>query len=476
MIVFVLRIYFLSICSTLVLILGMDWLASHRATIDCYARTVIFGNVRQPEFVYHGSSPLKSVKLISAMKARTLISHGDKAPYRMAPVNWKEGLRSSCTGYLENGFIRPSISPWGRRLFVKKKDAACACDISKTLFHTRYGHYKRVLRRSLWDPSKVAAITQWPETYYSDGDGRSFSGLLAITDVLLKIGVCSDIDLFQTGFLDGFFQIYSDASKKESKEAQRDTVSCGLLCKMLKTVKHLSSVLMNDGDCGLRLICVFQNDQALREKYDEAHSSPFTIHPGSTKMYSRFETGYVLLLQAVGDSDVEMDEISMAFRYLVLPTTQKRHDALVVNSLELHGTVDFYCVRERSEVLRLIFERRQKAFGELRHKFIQHSILKQMVSQRYPFRTLEDILRPCALEMDRFWDHKLERFPYRSGASSHYLNFHDPDMSLSEKEPDPFWNRQERVIETKLFFCEDSLEESYPKREATWRPEESLCS
>ncbi|GKA54860.1 putative reverse transcriptase domain-containing protein, partial [Tanacetum coccineum] len=57
-------------------ILGMDWLTSHRATIDCYARTVIFGNVRQPEFVYHGSSPLKSVKLISAMKARTLISYG----------------------------------------------------------------------------------------------------------------------------------------------------------------------------------------------------------------------------------------------------------------------------------------------------------------------------------------------------------------------------------------------------------------
>ncbi|GKG49404.1 hypothetical protein Tco_0515856, partial [Tanacetum coccineum] len=28
---------------------------------------MIFGNIRQPEFVYHGSSPLKSVKLISAM-------------------------------------------------------------------------------------------------------------------------------------------------------------------------------------------------------------------------------------------------------------------------------------------------------------------------------------------------------------------------------------------------------------------------
>ncbi|GJZ83575.1 putative reverse transcriptase domain-containing protein [Tanacetum coccineum] len=162
-------------------ILGMDWLASHRATIDCYARTVIFGNVRQPEFVYHGSSSLKSVKLISAMKARTLISHGcqgflasvmdtslespnienlsvvrefadvfpdelpglppareiefgielipgaepiSKAPYRMAPVELKE-LKEQLQEMLENGFIRPSVSPWGAPvLFVKKKDGS----------------------------------------------------------------------------------------------------------------------------------------------------------------------------------------------------------------------------------------------------------------------------------------------------------------------------------------------------------------
>ncbi|GJR31972.1 putative reverse transcriptase domain-containing protein [Tanacetum coccineum] len=231
-------------------ILGMDWLASHRATIDCYARTVIFGNVRQPEFVYHGSSPLKSVKLISAMKARTLISHGcqgflasvmdtslespnienlsvvrefadvfpdelpglppareiefgielilgaepiSKAPYRMAPIELKE-LKEQLQEMLENGFIRPSVSPWGAPvLFVKKKDGSMRLcidyrelnritirnryplpriddlfdqlqgakyfskidlrsgyhqlrvreqDISKTAFRTRYGHYE----------------------------------------------------------------------------------------------------------------------------------------------------------------------------------------------------------------------------------------------------------------------------------------------------------------------------------------------
>ncbi|GJY72819.1 hypothetical protein Tco_0477250, partial [Tanacetum coccineum] len=84
-----------------------------------------------------------SVKLISAMKARTLISHRcqgflasvmdtslespnienlsvlissvepiSKAPYRMAPVELKE-LKEQLQEMLENGFIRPSVSPWG---------------------------------------------------------------------------------------------------------------------------------------------------------------------------------------------------------------------------------------------------------------------------------------------------------------------------------------------------------------------------
>nr|GFC95956.1 putative reverse transcriptase domain-containing protein [Tanacetum cinerariifolium] len=106
-------------------ILGMDWLASHRATIDCYDRTVIFGNVRQLEFVYHGSLPLKSVKLISAMKAQIELIPGaepiSKAPYRMAPVELKV-LKEQLQEMLENGFIRPSVSPWGALVLIVKKN------------------------------------------------------------------------------------------------------------------------------------------------------------------------------------------------------------------------------------------------------------------------------------------------------------------------------------------------------------------
>ncbi|GJT19135.1 hypothetical protein Tco_0877841 [Tanacetum coccineum] len=53
-----------------------NWLAAHRATIDCHSRRVIFGDIHAPEFIYHGSLPGKPMKIISALKARTLLSHG----------------------------------------------------------------------------------------------------------------------------------------------------------------------------------------------------------------------------------------------------------------------------------------------------------------------------------------------------------------------------------------------------------------
>nr|GEZ56779.1 putative reverse transcriptase domain, aspartic peptidase domain protein [Tanacetum cinerariifolium] len=58
------------------IILGMDWLTEHHATIDCHSYQVIFGDIHAPEFIYHGSLPGKSMQIISALQARTLLSHG----------------------------------------------------------------------------------------------------------------------------------------------------------------------------------------------------------------------------------------------------------------------------------------------------------------------------------------------------------------------------------------------------------------
>ncbi|GKD86051.1 putative reverse transcriptase domain-containing protein, partial [Tanacetum coccineum] len=121
------------------IILGMDWLTQYRATIDCHTKRVIFGDLNNPEFIYHGSRPGNPIKIISALKARTLISHGceeftielirdaqpiSKAPYRMTPVELKE-LKDQLQELLERGFNRPSKSSCGTPvLVVKKKDSS----------------------------------------------------------------------------------------------------------------------------------------------------------------------------------------------------------------------------------------------------------------------------------------------------------------------------------------------------------------
>nr|GEY90538.1 putative polyprotein [Tanacetum cinerariifolium] len=176
--------------SDFVIILGMDWLTEHRATIECHSKRVIFGDLNNPEFIYHGSRLDKPIKIISTLKARTLISHGlppereveftielipgaqpiSKAPYRMAPIELKE-LKDQLQELLERGFIQPSVSPELNRItvrnryplpriddlfyqlqgakFFSKIDLRLGYhqlrvkeqDVSKTAFRTRYGHY-----------------------------------------------------------------------------------------------------------------------------------------------------------------------------------------------------------------------------------------------------------------------------------------------------------------------------------------------
>nr|GFB28166.1 hypothetical protein [Tanacetum cinerariifolium] len=45
------------------MILGMDWLTEHHATIDCRLYRVIFGDIHAPKFIYHGSLPGKSMQI-----------------------------------------------------------------------------------------------------------------------------------------------------------------------------------------------------------------------------------------------------------------------------------------------------------------------------------------------------------------------------------------------------------------------------
>ena len=162
-------------------ILGMDWLATNYASMDCLRKEVIFRRPGLPVVVFYGERRRAPSSLIFAIYARCLLQKGCKGylahvvdtrsnkarlegipvvrdflvvfpddlpglppkreidfpidlvsgtapislpPYKMASAELKK-LKAQLQELVDGGFIRPSISPWGAPvLFVKKKDGS----------------------------------------------------------------------------------------------------------------------------------------------------------------------------------------------------------------------------------------------------------------------------------------------------------------------------------------------------------------
>ncbi|GJX74112.1 DNA/RNA polymerases superfamily protein [Tanacetum coccineum] len=280
---------------------------------------------------------------------------------------------------------------------------------------------------------------------------EKFSGLLAFTDRLVSASILT----LPSG--SGGFQIYSDASKK------------GLGCVLMqhgKVIAYASwqlSLILDVELCvrgfggywaSMRIVSIphakFQrsskgrdwlcvhNELVLREKVmTEAHSSPFTIHPGSTKMYRDLNStfGGMACLQDPLEIPVwKWDEISMDF-VTGLPTTQKRHDAIWVVVDRLTKSAHFLPIRKnygisklaeifRQEIVRLhgtptsivsdrdpkftshFWKGLQKAWGT-RLKFSTAFHPQTDGQSERTIQTLEDMLRACALEWTGSWDEYL---------------------------------------------------------------------
>ena len=163
------------------IVLGMDWLSKHKATLDCYKKEVRLVRPEEPGVIFRGIRREIAPSLINAMTASKMLRKGCQGylafivdrrqegtrledipivkefpdvflddisglppdreveftidlipgtepisipPYRMAPVELRE-LKAQLEGLLSKGFIRLSISPWGAPvLFVKKKDGS----------------------------------------------------------------------------------------------------------------------------------------------------------------------------------------------------------------------------------------------------------------------------------------------------------------------------------------------------------------
>ena len=163
------------------IILGMDFLSSYHAVIDCLRKEVAFRFFSGEEVKFCGEKKMGKCRVISYLQAKALLAKGcdgflahvvdtmqsspniedimivrkfidvfpeefpgivpDREieftielvpgtspisiyPYHMAPSELLE-LKLQLSDYLDNGFIRPSMLPWGvPMLFVKKKNGS----------------------------------------------------------------------------------------------------------------------------------------------------------------------------------------------------------------------------------------------------------------------------------------------------------------------------------------------------------------
>ncbi|GKA21206.1 putative nucleotidyltransferase, ribonuclease H [Tanacetum coccineum] len=487
------------------IILGMDWLTEHRATID-------------------------SLKIISALKARTLISHGcegflasikdtsldgprleshpvvrnfpnvfpdelpglppereveftievipgaqpiPKASYKMAPVELKE-LKDQLQELLERGFIRPSVSPWGAPiLFVKKKDGSMRSgyhqlrvkeqDISKTAFRTRYGHYEflvmsfgltnalavfmdlmnRVFHEYL---DKFVIVFIDDILVYSKTREEHEDHLRIVLEILrqkklyAKFLKCDFwlVLVGQVGILGSYSvskpMVITYASRQLKPYEENYPTHDLELAAVVFALKIWRHYLY-----GRHLLCV-PDDSSLREAIlTEAHSSPFSIHPGSTKMYRDLKQIFLGMewfdeMEPLDIPTWKWDQISMDF-VTRLPRTFKKNDAIWVVVDRLTKSAHFLPIQQgysgsklaeifQQEIIRLhgtpasIVSDRDPRFASRFWKGLQNAwgTRLKFSTAFHPqtdgqtertIQTLEDMLRSCALEWTGNWDEYL---------------------------------------------------------------------
>ncbi|GJT59323.1 retrotransposon protein, putative, ty3-gypsy subclass [Tanacetum coccineum] len=201
------------------IILGMDWLTQHRATIDCHKKRIIFGDLNNPKLIYHGLPPKREVEFtIELIPGCQVFSKIDlRSGYHQLRVKEQDVSKTTfCTRYGHYEFLvipfRLTNAPTTMEehedhlrmmleiLCQKKlyaKFSKCDFWLGQVAF---LGHIVSADGITM-DPIKVEAITKWPRKT-TVTEVRSFWDLRDSSPVLtLPFGTCG-------------YQIYNDASKK----------------------------------------------------------------------------------------------------------------------------------------------------------------------------------------------------------------------------------------------------------------------
>ncbi|GJV97953.1 retrotransposable element Tf2 [Tanacetum coccineum] len=259
----------------------------------------------------------------------------------------------------------------------------------------------------IMDPSKVESSHQMAEDSTTVTEGEKFVWTDERNESFEELKrrlVSAPILTLPSG--SGGFQIYSDVIKKDQRRS-RESVELWAIVQNVEDGKHTEFSVDDDGVVWFEDRLCVPNDQALREKVmTEAHSSPFTIHPGSTKM-SKLNIRGLVVCYSRWRFYVEKGIRFHEFRYWggLRPTTQKRHDAIWVVVDRLTKSAHFLPIRKNYGISKLaeIFRQEIVRLHGTPTSIFSTTFHPQTDGQsERTIQTLEDMLRACALEWTEF--------------------------------------------------------------------------
>nr|GEU32420.1 putative reverse transcriptase domain-containing protein [Tanacetum cinerariifolium] len=509
------------------IILDLDWLTKHRATIVCHTKSVIFGDLDKPEFVYQDSQ--------LGLLASIMDTSSDGPSLEAHPV-----VRDFSDVFLEE---LSRIPP----------EREVEFGIELVPGHVAFlGHIVSADGITM-DPSKVEAITKWPRPKIVT-EIKSFLGLTGyyrrfvanvVADVLSrKSGMLAnlqiepeiirdlkhmDIELCIRGTKGYWASLKIEPNLiLRIKEAQKEDVELWAVLKKSKEDVKMKFWVDNDGVMwfGDRL-CV-PSDPTLREAVlSEAHSSPFSIYSGSTKMYGDLKqhfwwngmkqdittfVGKCLICQQKKNDAiwVVVDRLTKSSYFLPVCKDfliSRLADIFQQEIVRLHGTPTSIVSDRDPHFMSRFWKGLQNAWGT-RLKFSTTFHPETDGQTERTIQTLEDMLRSCALEWTRNWDEYLclvtnekvtvakEKLKEARSRQESYAGRHrrelafNPgdrvflkvypcrdqireDLSLVE-EPEKILDRQERLMRNKTIPFVKILWKNHPVREATWETKESM--
>ncbi|KAI5344297.1 hypothetical protein L3X38_012174 [Prunus dulcis] len=149
-------------------ILGLDWLARHRASVDYAEKDVFLEDLL-------GLPPHREIEFIIKFAPGT--EPISRAPYRMAPAKLRE-LKTQLQELVDKGFIQPSFSPRGASvLFVKKKDVTMRLcidsrQLNEIVVQNRYSlpRIDELFNQLIADPSSYHLDEKTPTLFSSSYD------------------------------------------------------------------------------------------------------------------------------------------------------------------------------------------------------------------------------------------------------------------------------------------------------------------